>query len=48
LILFQSLLRDHLIINHTTVLLEGVEVEVVDIRHMVMVVEAVADKRKAE
>ena len=29
-----------------TVLLEGVEVEVVDIRHVV--VEAVADKRKTE
>jgi len=37
---------DHLVINHMTLLLEGVEVEVVDIRHVV--VEAVADERKTE
>ena len=44
--LFQSLLWGHLVINYATVLLEGVGVEVVDIRHVV--VEAVMDERKAQ
>ena len=44
LILFRSLLRGHLVINHVAVLLEGVEV--VDMRHVVE--EAVADERMAQ
>jgi hypothetical protein len=46
LILFPSLLWGHLVINHATVLLEGVEVEVVDIRRMVEA--EVLDVRKAQ